>query len=457
MKYILIQKHIVSISDDLSTWEELEDKGREVTVEKAVKTNGTHTFYFQDEAENVKDVSITATKIDDKSPIANISVSKTNNIVTIDASRSEDKETSISKYYYSKDGVEFIESTSNTYSYTDNVIKYGIATEAITSIFDFDIYVKVEDEVGNVSEVKKINYKREDSSLLYDETVDNNLRYVGSKPNNYVSFNNELWRIIGVMNSIDDGTGKKEKRIKLIRNESLGDYSWDSSVSTINNGQGINEWSQSDIKNLLNNLYLNRNYGICYIGINNTSANCDFRQIGIANSSKILFGNAVWNLGTNDLEKYFYYNMTIPIMYNLEKSTNIGKKCGYGPNCNDNILRTTKWTGLIGLMYTSDYGYATNGEDKELRKRCLNLYTINWEPDCSTNNWLTITTKNQWTISPNPNHYVASYAWQIHSLDTGCPDLAYCSHSVRPSLYLKSNVKITSGSGSKENPFQLSV
>ena len=71
-------------------------------------------------------------------------------------------------------------------------------------------------------------------TLAYDGTSDNNLRYVGANPCNYVKIDDEYWRIIGVMNNIDDGTGKKETRIKLIRNESIGAYSWDSSESSIN-------------------------------------------------------------------------------------------------------------------------------------------------------------------------------------------------------------------------------
>ena len=46
-------------------------------------------------------------------------------------------------------------------------------------------------------------------------------RYIGADPNNYVKFNDELWRIIGVFDT-DDGTGKVEKRLKIIRNESIG-------------------------------------------------------------------------------------------------------------------------------------------------------------------------------------------------------------------------------------------
>ena len=48
--------------------------------------------------------------------------------------------------------------------------------------------------------------------LYEDEHGD--IRYYGASPNNYVSFNNELWRIIGVI----DG------KIKIIRNESIGNY-----------------------------------------------------------------------------------------------------------------------------------------------------------------------------------------------------------------------------------------
>ena len=69
--------------------------------------------------------------------------------------------------------------------------------------------------------------KGETDELKFDNTADNNLRYVGANPNNYVSFNNELWRIIGVFNNIDDGTGMTETRLKIVRNESIGTYSWD--------------------------------------------------------------------------------------------------------------------------------------------------------------------------------------------------------------------------------------
>ena len=79
--------------------------------------------------------------------------------------------------------------------------------------------------------VETILAKGETDELKFDNTADNNLRYVGANPNNYVRFNNELWRIIGVFNNIDDGTGKKETRLKIIRNEPIGSYSWDNKAS----------------------------------------------------------------------------------------------------------------------------------------------------------------------------------------------------------------------------------
>lgn len=72
-----------------------------------------------------------------------------------------------------------------------------------------------------------------------------------SNPNNYVYFScednknptkEEKWRMIGVMNNIDDGTGNKELRIKMIRSEAIGTFSWMFRLRLL-----IMEWSQSDL------------------------------------------------------------------------------------------------------------------------------------------------------------------------------------------------------------------
>ena len=102
-----------------------------------------------------------------------------------------------------------------------------------------------------------------ENGLEVDETTDKNLRYVGASPKNYLKFNDEIWRIIGVFNNIttidENDKEKKESLVKIVRNDSLGDYSWDSSESTTNSGYGINEWSQADLMTELNTDYINPN------------------------------------------------------------------------------------------------------------------------------------------------------------------------------------------------------
>ena len=125
-----------------------------------------------------------------------------------------------------------LESHTTTVYSISLIVDESLATEADTSKF---LSYKIEG-TGLVHESEPISTappatdtilgKGETDELKYDNTVDNNLRYVGADPNNYVSFNNELWRIIGVMNNIDDGTGKKETRLKIIRDEPIGKYSW---------------------------------------------------------------------------------------------------------------------------------------------------------------------------------------------------------------------------------------
>ena len=86
--------------------------------------------------------------------------------------------------------------------------------------------------------------KTDTTNLAYDDTADKNLRYIGSNPNNYVEFNGELWRIIGVMNNIEDADGNNASRVKIIRDESIGNLAWNSS--------GSNSWSNSSLQKLLN-------------------------------------------------------------------------------------------------------------------------------------------------------------------------------------------------------------
>ena len=89
------------------------------------------------------------------------------------------------------------------------------------------------------------------------------LRYAGANPDNYVTFNNEIagWRIIGLVNvKIDKGNGQTaiEQRIKIIRKDSIGDFSWDhkpSGKGSSTDNYGSNDWTDSQLMEMLNDDY----------------------------------------------------------------------------------------------------------------------------------------------------------------------------------------------------------
>ena len=311
-------------------------------------------------------------------------------------------------------------------------------------------------------------------TLAYDGTSDNNLRYVGSNPCNYVKIDNEIWRIIGLMNNIDDGTGKKETRIKLIRNEAIGTYSWDSSESSVNSGYGVNEWSQADLMKLLNpgyesesvggSLYYNNSSGNCYYAENNATKACDFTTTGLKTNLKNLVGNTLWHTGSQGTNS----SSLTSSFYTYERSSNTGKICTSGTYCNDTVTRKTTWNGKIGLMYPSDYGYATSGGSTSNRTSCLGKELSNWNSssfsDCKNNDWLYNSSNWQWTISPvadssrsaiaafvvyNEGHVSSNFASIVNGV------FADNQSAVRPSVYLIPSTSILGGEGTLENPYEI--
>ena len=285
----------------------------------------------------------------------------------------------------------------------------------------------------------------ETEELKFDNTKDNNLRYIGANPNNYVRFNNELWRIIGVFNNIDNGSGTKETRIKLIRDESIGKYSWDYSAD----GTDDNDWSTSTLMNLLNNgAYYNRTTG-SYYNNSTTPITVDFSSTGLTSESRSMISDAVWKLGglsSSSSDASYFLNAIASHWYTYERGTIIYEG------------RPTEWTGKIGLMYPSDYGYATSGGSTTNRETCLNTAIINWgsSSDCYNNDWLYKNGTSQWTLTPSSS--ASNGVFNVNSRGRVSSYGAFsASDAASPALYLTSNVKISGGSGTEESPYQLSL
>ena len=329
-------------------------------------------------------------------------------------------------------------------------------------------YNVMQTTVGNfASEKTLVNYltsiqSSNSDSLTYDGTSDNNLRYYGKNPNNYIRYNGEIWRIIGVMNNVKTSDNKNESLVKIIRNDSIGNYSWDSSASSINSGYGVNEWSQADVMALLNNgAYWNKSAGNCYNGLNNSTTSCDFTSNGLKSDSKNLIQNVIWNTGTNSNTITRLSN--IPSMYGYERSNINGKSsCNSGTStgasfCNDSVGRTTTWTGNVGLIYPSDMGYATGGGSNNTRNICLSNYFNNWNnyTDCYSNDWL-YNSVATWMLTPSAESDYSNAAFAI--LNNGRiygGNNAIDANSIYPALYLKSSVIYSSGTGTLADPYDI--
>ena len=331
------------------------------------------------------------------------------------------------------------------------------------------------------------NLAKTDTVNLATDDVDNNVRYIGANPSNYVYFNCsdysnqtadtcELWRIIGVFNNITKGDGTKENLVKIIRADSLGDYSWDYKqlgVGTSTSDYGSNDWSDSQLMMMLNPAnYLKSGYtnssdiissgsqqlyskmGSYYNGTkgcspaaiaSGASFSCtevDFTSTGLKNDiTRNAIEEAVWNLGGTSS------NTSASHFYGYERGTNVYTG------------RPTTWTGKIGLMYPSDYGYATSGGTTKDRASCLANELSNWDSsdfsDCKGNDYLYNSSLWQWTLVP-----YSAVAGSVYGVRTGGLVNSYdvnFTFAVRPALFLKSNIQVDKGTGAKSDPYQLKI
>ena len=313
---------------------------------------------------------------------------------------------------------------------SDGVTKYKYEVDNCP---DENIFIV--DHITNLYNDEETRIK---DGLKKDNTPDQNIRYYGSNPNNYVLFNNELWRIIGVFGN----------NVKLVRSESLGSLSWDSSESSVNEGWGVNEWSQADLKNYLNTMYYGGDTTVkCYDGQNKKEVTCPTNKLD--ETSKSLIDKHTWNTGAID------YNTRTNTLafYKDERGKQTGKICNGGAGCNDTVERTTEWTGYIGLPYATDYAYASSEsvcETNMQKQDSSNNYI------CKNNNWMQRSTW-AWYFSPFVDGSFARYAWCVSGDGVAYGNRAANSIAVAPSIYLKSNVLIESGNGTSTDPYELSL
>ena len=121
---------------------------------------------------------------------------------------------------------------------------------------------------------------------------ENGYRYEGKNPNNYVWFNNEYWRIIGVFDSNSHGQTNKNL-VKIIRAEVLDGLAWHKSST--------NDWTAASLNSLLNGAYYNAqdgtSSGYCYGYRATATAICDYTKKGIQSKYRSMIAEVTWYLG----------------------------------------------------------------------------------------------------------------------------------------------------------------
>ena len=276
------------------------------------------------------------------------------------------------------------------------------------------------------------------------KVTDNNTeqyRYQGNNPNNYVSFNNQLWRIIGYVpvclevtpiteDTTINGTSFKqgeaqctkwENRVKIIKADPIGAYVYnDSRYGAANNIV----WIGSSIQELLNSCYLGKKdvcSKYCYAH-STTQGVCNYSQNGINENDS--YGNMIEGV---------YYNM--------------GMSNGYSSSSvvyANEVKKQVSEKSMTGLMYASDFGYAISGYTGNLGYSSANSQMVN--------NWL----------------FGQSYEWTMTAFSSSNPVVvintggltgsnAFYGYAVRPVLYLQSNVNKLSGDGSIASPYTLGM
>ena len=262
-------------------------------------------------------------------------------------------------------------------------------------------------------------------------------RYQGNNPNNYVSFNNQLWRIIGyvpvclevtpitedtTINGIEFKQGeaqctKWENRVKIIKSDPIGAYAY--------NKIGNSTWNGSTIQGLLNTCFLGKKDGCskyCYAN-STTQGVCNYSQNGINENDS--YGNMIESV---------YFNTGVAGSNDLSSSNFYAKE----------ITKQTSENTSIGLMYASDYGYAISGYTENLSTSSVVSQMVN--------NWL-FGQSNEWTMTayaPPITTYVSINGLLHHSpVPVG--------YAIRPILYLQSNVSKLSGDGLIASPYVLGM
>ena len=268
--------------------------------------------------------------------------------------------------------------------------------------------------ISNVTSVKtcSITFKKNGTSLATliktNAVNEKGYRYEAKHPNNYIQMQKsdgttETWRIIGLFPDGENG-----EDVIRVRKVGYTSAAFDSNKT--------NHWPNTTLNTTLKKTYSTANY-------KNTV------------NYKMYLG------GSDNISSY-----TSAEVYDMERMLN--NKGSAGATSKASYSSTTIYTGSVGLIYPSDYGYAVLASDCA---RTIPPYNYDDTVKCRNNNWLYQGSSGfQWVISP-----VTTYADGVFSVYiigyVHTNDVTY-SGLTSPVMALKSDVYVT-GSGTQSDPY----
>ena len=227
---------------------------------------------------------------------------------------------------------------------------------------------------------------------LYKDEYEDRYFYKGKNVNNYITFNNEVWRIVSI---------EADKTIKIMRDASIGNRAWDEGGGTY----GSNNWARpADLNTYLNGSYLT--------GTLNATA-----------QSQIVPKD--WNIGAINYDES---NM----------STQINKE------------KEATWNGKVALITASEY-IRSNSNQSSCGTFALNEDNYS---SCKNTTWMQNSSISYWwTLSPYAG--VSYGVFRVGSYGSVNYDAGTANYAVRPAVYLSSSIQITGGNGSSSSPYNL--
>ena len=317
----------------------------------------------------------------------------------------------------------------------------------------------------NIASVITDLAKQNPDGFVTDD-ADGNIRYSSANENNYVYFNCstynnqsdetcEKWKIVGVFNNVEleesslkntsnsfdknngviakllDNTSsnlKSAKLVKLVRANGFNQKGYHMYWNV-----GVSDWTNSTLKTALNDHYYNGEEEISSEGYGE-STQITSNEVIKNDLTRQAIANVSWNIGGIDEPHEISNEISSEITdeigdykaaYTFEKGARV-----YGSN-------SSRWTGKIGLPSLSDV--------------LANGYLISDDGQY----WLLNTSfRSSKVCSAKRRNEAIDYELvNSYSIDS----YEQMNHEVVPALFLNDNIKISGGSGSNNDPYQLYV